>query len=220
MYNLLDLIKIIDEYLNYLKNHNFKFDENGFPIFTKNMFLTEVPDLIIPYCNRNDRRVKNKEKALICNFAPDKKIYPRLKKVFNDIEIYKEYIGVATADVTVTEDMDIEWQEVIILLNQLFGAILAVNGVKIVLNTRIGNLDNIKLLKNIPKNVMCISGFLGCKKSDKYDYSYLIKILNLRPTNLLIYGKEDQNVNDMLDTMGIDFKYYIDFHRLYKKEMI
>ena len=52
------------------------------------------------------------------------------------------------------------------------------------------------------------------------DYSYLIKILNLRPTNLLIYGKEDQNVNDMLDTMGIDFKYYIDFHRLYKKEMI
>ena len=180
------------------------------------MFLKDMPELIVPYSNRNDKRVKDKKKTLICNFAPDKRIYPRLMKVFEDIEIYKEYIGVATADVTVTEDMDREWQEVIILLNQLYGAILVVNGIKIVFNTRIGSLDNIKLLKNIPKNVMCISGFLGCKPIKKYDYSYLIKILNLLPSKLLIYGKEDQNANKMLDNMGINYRYYIDFHKLSK----
>ena len=61
MYNLLDLIETTDEYITYLKKHNFKFDENGFPIFKEDMFLTETPELIVPYSNRNDKRVKNKE---------------------------------------------------------------------------------------------------------------------------------------------------------------
>lgn len=219
MHNLFDLIKKADEYITYLKNHNFKFDENGFPIFTKDMFLTETPELIVPYSNRKDKRINDKKKTLLCTFTPDRRIYPRLNKIFEEIEIYKEYIGVATSDVTVTEDMDKEWQELIILLNQLYGAILAVNEIKIVFNTRVGNLDNINLLKNVPKNIMCISGFLGCKISNKYDYSYLTKILELFPKKLLIYGKKDKNVNVMLNNMGINYKYYIDFHKL-SKEMV
>ena len=216
MHNLLDLIKTTDEYITYLKDHNFKFDENGFPIFKENMFLIETPELIVPYSNRDDKRVKIKKKTLLCNFAPDKRIYPRIKNIFKEIEIYKKYLGVATADITVTDDMDKEWQELIILLNQLYGAILVVNGIKIALNTRIGSSINIKLYKNLPKNIICISSFLGCKKENKYDYSYLSKILNFLPSKLLIYGKEDKNVNVMLDNMGINYKYYIDFHKLSK----
>lgn len=216
MHNLLDLIKTTDEYIAYLKDHDFKFDGNGFPIFTKDMFLIEEPKLIVPYSNRNDKRIEDKKKTLLCTFAPDRRIYPRLNKIFEEIEIYKKYIGVATSDVTVTEDMDKEWQELIILLNQLYGAILAVNGIKIVFNTRVGNLDNTNILKNVPKNVMCISGFLGCETIKKYDYSYLIKILYLLPSKLLIYGKKDKNANEMLDTMGINYRYYIDFHKLSK----
>lgn len=219
MNNLLELIKIIDEYIIYLKNHQFRFDENGFPIFTEDMFLKEKPELIVPYSNRKNKIVKDKKKTLLCTFMPDKRIYPRLKNIFEDIEIYKEYLGVSTADVTVTEDMDKEWQELIILLNQLYGAILVVNGIKIVLNTRVGNLNNLRLFNNFPKNIMCISGFLGCEKADEYDYSYLSKILFFFPSKLLIYGKEDKNVNCMLNNMGINYNYYVDFHRLSKGVM-
>ena len=67
---------------------------------------------------------------------------------------------------------------------------------------------------------MCISSFLGCVKNNEYDYSYLEKILYFLPSRLLIYGKEDLIVNRMLDNMGIDYKYYIDFHRICKEEMI
>lgn len=216
MHNLLDLIQIVDEYLDYLKEHNFMFDDNGFPIFTEDMFLKEIPELIVPYSYRKNKRVKNNKKTLLCTFAPDKKIYPRIKNIFTEIDVYKQYLGVATSDITVTNNMDREWQELIILLNQLYGAILVVNGIKIVINTRIGSLININLYKSLPKNVICISSFLGCKREDKYDYSYLLKILNFLPSKLLIYGKEDKNVNKMLDAMGIDYKYYVDFHRLSK----
>lgn len=180
------------------------------------MFLKEKPNLIIPYSNRKSKLIKDKKKTLICSYTSDKRIYPRLKNIFKEISEYKEYLGVATADITITDDMDIEWQQLTILLNLLYGAILAVNGIKIVLNLRIGSSYNIKLFKKISKNIQCISGFLGCKKENKYDYTYLAKIMKFSPSTLLIYGKEDRNVNIMLDKMGINYKYYIDFHRLSK----
>ena len=31
---------------------------------------------------------------------------------------------------------------------------------------------DINILKNVPKNVMCISGFLGCEIIKKYDYPF------------------------------------------------
>ena len=220
MYNLLELLETIDEYIYYLEKKHFKLDSNGFSLFTSEMFLEEEPELIIPFLHRNDKRVLNKKKAVLCTFSSDKEIYPRLKKIFKEIDIYKEYMGVVSTDVTVTKDMDKEWQELIILVNQLYAAILAVNGVKIVLNTRVGSNENLYLFKNYPKNILCISSFLGCKNSSEYDYSYLEKILYFLPSKLLIYGKEDLKVNRMLNTMGIDYKYYVDFHRLCKKGVI
>lgn len=220
MKNLFDLIKTADNYITYLKEKNFKFDENGFPIFEKEMFLEVQPELIVPYTNRNDKRVKNKKRTLLCTFSPDTRIYPRFKNIFNEIDTYKQYLGVATPDITITEDMDIEWQQAIILLNQLFAAILVVNGIKIVLNTRIGSKENIKLYKNYPKNIMCISGFLGCKKEDILNYTYISKILTLLPSTLLIYGKEDKNINEKLNTIGINYKYFLDFHSQCKKGVI
>lgn len=219
MRNLLDFMTITDKYISYLKDRGVEFDKNGFPILKKELFLNEEPSIIVPYYNRNNKKVKDRKKTVLCFYVPDEDIYPRFKNIFNEFDIYKQYLGVAIPDITVTADMDVEWQETIVLINCLFGAVLAVNDIKIILNTRVG-ISKLELFNNYPKNVMCISGFLGCKNNVEYDYSYLAKILCLLPSKLLIYGKEDKIVNNMLDTMGIDFKYYIDFHRLYKKEMI
>lgn len=116
--------------------------------------------------------------------------------------------------------MDLELQDTIILANQLFMAILAVNGIKVVLNTRIGNKNFTEYFKNIPHFTMCASGFLGCKnaKSHLEANSYVNKICYLFPEKLLLYGKKDILVNEQLNNLGINYKYYEDFHTMISKK--
>ena len=215
--NLNNVLSLTQELYAYLKG-KIEFDEYGFPIFKPEMFLKVWPDLVIPYSQRKNRRVKNKEQTLLCFYDSDKNLYPRLANVIDEIGEYKKYLGVCGLDITITEDMDIEWQEYIFLLNQLFLAVLAVNGIKIAVNTRSAGLDASRAFRNIPQNATVASGFLGCDASkEERDFSYLIKILTLLPEKLIIYGKHDKYVESQLDTMGIDFRVYKDFHRLCKE---
>jgi hypothetical protein len=118
--------------------------------------------------------------------------------------------------------MDVELQKAIILANQLFIAILAVNGVKIVLNTRNGNKDTLSCFRYIPHGVICASGFLGCKKSKDYweAATYTDKVLGLVPEKLIIYGKQDPLITEQLNVVGIPYRYYEDFHTMSKKRIV
>ena len=128
------------------------------------------------------------------------------------------YMGVIGLDVTFTDDMDEEWQRAMVLLNQLFLAVLAINGISIVLNTRTAGLDVACVWQNIPQGVMAASGFLGCEPLKfEDDFSYLGKILKRLPERLIIYGKHDKIAEKQLDTMGINYRVYTDFHRLCKE---
>ena len=66
--SLYDLFVCTDEYITYLKNKNFKFDNEGYPIFKRDMFLDELPEMIVPYSQRNNKRVINKKKTVLCTF--------------------------------------------------------------------------------------------------------------------------------------------------------
>lgn len=216
--NVLDIFIVIDELYRYLEDKKIDFDENGFPIFTEGMFLDEWPDLVIPFSQRNNKRVVDRRKTVICFFDKDHRLYPRLNKFFNEIEEYRTFMGVIGLDITITDDMDVEWQRSILLLNQLFLAILAVNGIPIVVNTRIGGLSSNSSFNNVPQGVMVASGFLGCEGlTELNDFTYLEKIMILLPKKLLIYGKHDLNVEEQLDVMGINYRIYKDFHRLCKE---
>ncbi len=216
--SLKDIFVIIDELYSYLEGKEISFDKDGFPIFTNEMFLRDWPDLVIPFSQRKNKRVVNRKKTVLCFFDKDHHLYPRLCKLLNEIDEYKMYMGVIGLDVTFTDDMDEEWQRAMILLNQLFLAVLAVNGISIVLNTRIAGLDATCVWQNIPQGVMVASGFLGCDPlHSEEDFSYLEKILMLLPEKLIIYGKHDEKAEKQLDTMGIDYRVYTDFHRLCKE---
>lgn len=117
-------------------------------------------------------------------------------------------------DITITRDMDFEMQEMIMLANQLFVATLVVNNIKIIFNTRNGTLNTLNCFKHVPRHVMCASGFLGCdNSSDIFSSSpYVNKILRLMPSKLLIYGKHDYIVDQQLESLGINYRYYSDFH--------
>jgi hypothetical protein len=213
--DLLDVISLMYQYLH----GKIEFSNDGWPLFKKEHFLKVWPDLVVTYRDRNCVLVKDKKKTLLCFFTADCRIYPRFVKVFQEVNIYKEYLGVVEPDITVTQDMDVELQKVIMLANQLFIAVLAVNGVKIVLNTRSGDKDTLSCFRYIPRGVVCASGFLGCEKSNDYweAATYTDKVLGLMPDKLIIYGKQDRLIDEQLSVVGISYRYYEDFHTLSKR---
>lgn len=215
--NLLDLMKIAEEYIQYLKRRGVKFNTRDFPLLKKDMFLDEYPELVMPYDCRKNRLVMNPEKTLLCFYCGDKRIYPRLKKVLKDILEYRRFLGVVAVDITVTSDMDEEWQDAIMLLNQLFMAVLAVNGVKVVANLRTGSLSSVGNFETIPKGVMWAAGFLGCAKDDLLDFRFISDTLRVMPSKFVIYGPEDEIALEKLNMMGIDHRVYYDYHKLSKK---
>lgn len=223
MENIKRIESLIDlfEFINYVKatiEPNFEFDDKGWPVFNESLFLDSWPENVISFYHRNSVNYQDKANTLICFYEPDKYIYRRFCKVEKDIEIYKKYLGVVFPDLTVTWDMDIEFQEVLILANHMFAAFLAYHGIKLVFNTRCGCINTHCTFKNIPSNIMCSSGFLGCSNSKNFynSSSYINKILELRPSKLLIYGKRDYIVDEQLNTLGINYKYYQDFHTISK----
>ena len=215
--NLLDIIEITDKYLSYL-NDRIEFSENGFPIFNKEMFLVEEPELIVPFYNRHHKVVEDSTKTVICFFGSDESLYRRLENAFDNISEYKQFQGVIGLDVTVTADMDKEWQDAIMLLNQLFLAVLACNGIKIVMNARIGDSRSVNNLRLFPKNIIWATSFLGCDNlKSETNFNFISKVLYLLPSKLLIYGKHDKIAENQLSVMGIPYRIYKDFHRLSKE---
>ena len=216
--NLLDLMKIANELFSYLKERDFQFTDYGCPIFKREMFLNEWPEIVIPYSHRNSNLVKDKRKTVLCHFTGDKRIYPRLVNLLYEIDEYRQYLGVISTDITVTMDMVFEWQRFIILINELYLAVLAVNGIKIVLSTRCGTEESLKCFEGVPRGIMCASSFLGCEKKYSIEKTdYLSKILSIGASKVIIYGSHSQIIDYQLCSMGIDSRTYLDYHQACKR---
>ena len=213
---LKDILSLIEEYTKYLESRGCNFDEMGFPVLSRDFYLEEIPDDVVPYANRTLKFVNNPGKTLLCFYCPDRLIYPRLERIFDDLTEYRRFMGIAGFDVTVTLDMDIEWQKEIMLLNQLATAVVAYNGVPIVQNTRSGVQETHSCFRSVPKGVLCASGTLGCKNQDEFQtLDYIEKILTLQPSGVLLYGKQDKIMENQLSSMGIPFGRYKDIHSRY-----
>lgn len=112
--------------------------------------------------------------------------------------------------------MEAELQDLLMLVQQLFMAILAVNDIHIVPNLRTGSLGSEKNLQSIPQGVIWIAGFLGCPNDSKYDMRFIDTVLYVRPSFLLLYGKQDSNAEEKLDLLGFPFQRHPDYHALSK----
>ncbi|OZG57315.1 hypothetical protein BTIS_1409 [Bifidobacterium tissieri] len=216
IHTLVDILKLIEQYQHYLEQQGVNFDSQGFPHLRREWYLKEWPDVIVTYKERKSTLVKNPSNTVLCFYCADGLIYPRLEHALDEIDNYRPFMGIIGSDVTVTEDMDIEWQRTTILLNQLFNAILAVNGIRIAQNLRIGLPSTLACLLNIPANVMCASSTLGCSPTQQGDISYSVKLHTLRPSAVMLYGKEDLIMEQQLDSAGIPYRRYDDVHTLYK----
>ena len=214
---LTDFILLVDELVILAKEFGVSFDSRGFPIFKKEWFLEQIPDLLIPYSKRHTKYVIDPKRTVLCHYSPDREIYPRLYNIAKDLLEYRRFLGVVMSDITITLDMDREWQDFIMLANLLYAAILGANGVKIIPNLRIGHATNIENLNVIPHKVMWATGFLGCPRDNPWNMRFIYSVVSVDACFILIFGKRDKNAEDKLQVMNIPYKVYPDYHKLCKR---
>lgn len=214
--SLYDLFSLSDSYISYLKARGVGFDRRGFPRLASNQFLNSFPDTVVTYKERKSSLVHDPSQTVLCFYCPDDRIYPRLDKVFNELDEYRKFKGVIATDVTVTADMDLEWQRATMLVNQLFMAVLAVNDIKVVLNLRSGVPETLDCFSSIPRGIVAASGLLGCAMTTRMeDLTYATKLLTVMPSKVLLYGKRDSLMEQQIACSGIPFRRYPDVHAQY-----
>lgn len=210
--SLNEFMHLLCGYRSYLVEAGVEFDDDGFLVIERGSFAENEPDFIVEYERRNSLGAAPSRTA-ICFFESDERILRRFERLLDDIAEYKRFYAVCEPDLTVTADMDIEWQSVIMLANRLFVAILAVNGIKVIPNTRCGSAATRTLLSKLPSGLIWVSSSLGCKPAvDGSDLSFAAKMLRIRPRSVLLYGKEDPVVSDQLNRLGIESRRYPDAH--------
>ncbi len=215
--SLINLMSFVDIYTKYLGSLGCCFNDMGFPIMEESQYLSDWPETVVPYNGRKSRFVTDRRHTVICHFCSDSRIYPRLAGLLDELSEYQEFMGVVGFDLSVTYDMDVEWQREVMLVNQLATAVLAFNGVKVVNNLRCGCLETLDCFQAVPRGVMCSSSTLGCMRtSTVLDLEYPQKILSVLPSKVLIYGKDDPIMTNQLDLLGVPFRRYSDLHTMYK----
>lgn len=111
--SLFSLLLLADDYAKYLKGKGVSLSDSGNPVIPSNCFLRDVPELLVSFRHRNEPFVINKSRTVICFFCSDRENYPRLSKILVNLPIYRQFLGVVATDVTVTRDMDLEWQKTV-----------------------------------------------------------------------------------------------------------
>ena len=207
----INLFRIASKLEKYLKEHDIKFNSDGYPIFPKEVFLTDVPNEIVPFNKK--QYCKNKSKTVICFFSNDLEIYRRLNSIDQDIPIYKEYLGIVGFDLSPRTGWDDSKQKFNILLSQMATLYIALHGVKIIPNFRIGDLNTILALNSYPKHSIFAVGILGCSNRHINTNYLLIKLLFTLPSKLYLYGsvllKDYKNI---LDEYNIEYNAFLDFN--------
>lgn len=213
MKNYIDLFKIFAELHGFLKNSGIQFTKEGYPVFRPEFILQETPQEILPFSHRN--ACKEKSKTAVCFFENDKFLYRRLARLNQDLPVYKEYLGVCGFDLSPRIGWSVESQKFNIALSQMATVYLALNGVKVIPNFRIGNLEetNSSLAVYPPGSPFAL-GALGCsqgKVTELEMFFFQTKILYTLPSKLYFYGSLKSEYKKILLESGIPYKVFQDF---------
>lgn len=216
----MNLIKLAAELQEYLVEKNVKFTDEGYPIFTEDMLLKEIPEGVCPI--GQTYYVKDKSRYLLVSFSNDENIYKKLKSLKNDVDDYLQYKGFGGFDLSPRINWDVNLQRFNLLLSKLADAFLAVNGVKLLPNFRTGCLETFDVLSIYPSNTWYSVGTLGCGRGKiKINSMYLrTKLLVTNPDMLIFYGKLKPEYAQILEEYGIAYKVFTDFQRISRKKEV
>lgn len=87
----MNLFKLAEKLNIYLLEKGVEFTEEGYPIFTEDMLLKEIPKGVCPI--GYTYIAKEKSEYLLVTFSDDKNIYKKLMSLQDDIDKYLMYKG-------------------------------------------------------------------------------------------------------------------------------
>ncbi len=199
----MNLFQTYNKLYVYLKQNGICFSEYGYPIFREDMFTDEIPEEILPYNRRGE--CKNRNKTALCTCQIDKEVYPRIEHLDQDLEEWKSYLACIVFDLSPRLEWRTEIQKFNICLNQMAAIYLALHGVKLIGNLRVGSTLTFPALLSYPKNIPFLVGSLGCTKNcTEEDLFFMeMKLLIVHPSFVYIYGSLSDELEYILDSYNI-----------------
>ncbi len=164
---LKNLFILIDELIIFEKKNGIQFNERGYPIFTKDMFVQSLPKYIRPFSHRND--TPNILETSIAFYETDKILYRRL--TFQKLEDtatkllkYQSFIGF---DLSIFKDYLYPFQEFFILANLVIDIFFILKGNKMIPNLRTDQTNGNSYFHLFEEASIVCCGTLGCSKYKK-----------------------------------------------------
>ncbi len=183
------MINWCDSKITQLKRNNITFI-NGIPQVSSNMRYEKIPKYIETYQYRNEIPKSITKESIICFYSNDNVLSNRLKTIEQDSKIFKQYGGIVGMDISPSINMLKPRQMHSILINSIYDFLMAIRGIKVAINARVGDLSTIHLIDNYPKNKCLVFGNLGCKRKFRAYSRFLFEkwIEKEKPKNICVYG--------------------------------
>lgn len=179
-----------DEKISQLKEAGIRI-ENGVAVLPEYAVYKGHVSMISTFKYRKDIADELKSTSLLCNFMPDENLFIRLKKIDKDIKIMEGYGGICGQDLSPSIGMLKPRQRFSILINSVYNCYVAIYGIKVLPNSRIGDMGTLSMINSFPQNVSFISGMHGCKNHGFKEYGlYQLRMIvrEKKPPILYIYG--------------------------------
>ena len=186
-----NILEWCDDMITHLKESDIDF-ENGVAVLKKEFIYQDEVSMVSTYKYRNDIPNELKKTSLLTYFMPDDNLFNRIKKLEEEIPIMREYGGICGFDLSPSVGMLRPRQRFSILINSIFNASCAIQGVKILPNSRVGDLGTMSMSKSFPDGVNFITGKHGCNSYGFKEYGLYqlcVQIHEKQPHILYVYGK-------------------------------
>ncbi len=176
--------------ISYLKKEGIEFID-AYPVLPKESYYTDIPLTIESFQFRNKIPENIQHESLVCYFSKDDRLISRLYKIDEEIPILQNYGGICGFDLSASVTMLRPRQKLSLLVSALFNCYVALHGIKVLPNCRVGDFANMSIIRSIQPYSNIISGELGCKKNGFNEYGlYQLRIITKRivPEIMFIYG--------------------------------
>lgn len=185
-----NLLLWCDEKISYLKTRGIRFAD-GIPQLPDEYVYKDIPYMISTFAYRNDIPVEKRKASVLSFFMFEEKLWPRLKKIDEDIDIFQDYGGVTGFDFSPSVKMIRPRQKFSILLNAVYSCYCGLRGIKILPNYRPGDMGTICAADYFPNDCNFIVGNHGCNNNGFKDFGrYVLQIVlrKKKPGIIFFYG--------------------------------
>ena len=189
------LIIWLDEKITFLKQNGIEF-VNGIPVIPREMLYAGIPNMIETYSHRLAIPSNLKSSSLISFFENDDNLINRIFKIDDEIEELRKYGGICGFDLSPCVTMLRPRQRISILVSAVYNCYVAVHGIKVLPNCRVGDFATMNVIDTIPPYTNIITGELGCHRNALKMYGiHQLRLISKRiyPNILFVFGNLSKN---------------------------